>query len=78
MWFFQYNIDDPVYFKNVSNFPIDFVNIVTFDFAMVQAIKGHEVSIFYIDDCSVKVVSLPQGSQKLIVSGVLLRESPML
>ena len=50
---------------------------MTFDFAMVQAIKGHEESIFYIYDCSVKVVSLPQGSQKLIVSGVLLRESLM-
>ena len=78
MCFFQYNIDYPWYFENVSDFPIDFINIVVFAFAMIQAIKGHKVSIFFIDDNSIKMVSLPQSSQKSIVSDILFRDSLML
>ena len=62
----------------MSDFPIDSIDIVVFAFAMIQAVKGHEVPILFVDDNSIKMVSLPQSSQKFIVSGILFRGSLML
>ena len=62
----------------MSDFPIDSIDIVVFAFAMIQAVKGHKVPIFFVDDNSIKMVSLPQSSQKSIVSDILFRDSLML
>ena len=55
----------------MSDFPIDSIDIVVFAFAMIQAVKGHEVPILFIDDNSIEMVSLPQSTEKLIISDIL-------
>ena len=69
--FFQHNIDYFWYLENMSDFPIDAIDIVVFVFAMIQAVEGHEVPILFIDDNSIEMVSLPQSTEKLIISDIL-------
>ena len=55
----------------MSDFPIGAIDIVVFVFAMIQAVEGHEVPILFIDDNSIEMVSLPQSSEKSIISDIL-------
>ena len=62
----------------MSDFPIGAIDIVVFVLAMIQAVEGYEVPILFIDDNSIEMVSLPQSSEKSIVSDILFRDSLML
>ena len=55
----------------MSDFPIGAIDIVVFVLAMIQAVEGHEVPILFIDDNSIEMVSLPQSTEKLIISDIL-------
>ena len=55
----------------MSDFPIGAIDIVVFVLAMIQAVEGHEVPILFIDDNSKEMVSLPQSTEKLIISDIL-------
>ena len=55
----------------MSDFPIGAIDIVVFVLAVIQAVEGHEVPILFIDDNSIEMVSLPQSSEKSIVSDIL-------
>ena len=62
----------------MSDFLIGAIDIVVFVLAMIQAVEGYEVPILFIDDNSIEMVSLPQSSEKSIVSDILFRDSLML
>ena len=55
----------------MSDFPIGAIDIVVFVLAVIQAVEGHEVPILFIDDNSIEMVSLPQSTEKLIISDIL-------
>ena len=55
----------------MSDFPIGATDIVVFVLAMIQAVEGYEVPILFIDDNSIEMVSLPQSTEKLIISDIL-------
>ena len=55
----------------MSDFPIGAIDIVVFVLAMIQAVEGYEVPILFIDDNSIEMVSLPQSTEKLIISDIL-------
>ena len=55
----------------MSDFPIGAIDIVVFVLAVIQAVEGHEVPILFIDDNSIEMVSLPQSSEKSIISDIL-------
>ena len=55
----------------MSDFPIGAIDIVVFVLAVIQAVEGHEVPILFIDDNSIEMVSVPQSTEKLIISDIL-------